>query len=656
MITDNKKWHYITIKSISKLFRGITSTNNDDFYCLNCFQSYRTKETLTKHELLCNNHHYCEIVLPEENKKILKYLQGPNSMKIPQAIYVDIECLLVKHKTCFNNPNKSFSQTVATHVPSGFAISVVTEFKTNYPTYYRVEDCMKVLSAKLLRVGKEISNEEKHDMILLTANEEKQYENAEVSHICKKPFINKEDINNNEDDNEDEKEKKRKENLYKIFRKVQGHCHYTGKHRGAAHSLCNLRYQEQRSIPVTLHNGSNYDFHLLMKELAKEFKSDRRCIGENTENPIRFSVNFHKDKKEENEENEDGKEACRLKFIDSFRFMNFSLDSLTDNLSEINNKTCEKYKAIEKCVQYCKFTGLLNNRLKYKCLNCKDISFKSIDPLIKNFSNTYRLCNNDNETFVLLLRKGVYPYEYMDNWNKFDETELPLKNEFDSNLNMSSISDKDYDHAKSVFNILNMTNLGDYHDLYVQSDTLLLSDIFEEFTKTCINQYGLEPCYFVSAPRLSWEACLKLTNVKLELLTDIDMLLMFEKGIKGGNSQAMHDHAKSNNKYMKSYDKKVTSSYLQYLDANNLYSWAMSKNLPISGFKWDGPRKNTEKLIKSYNEYDKYGAILEVDIEHPKELYKAHRDLPFLCDRKLLDKTNKLITSFEIKKSMLCIY
>ena len=491
---------------------------------------------------------------------------------------------------------------------------------------------MKVLSQKLLEIAKEITSEEKHDMNPLTNNEENQYQNSEKCHICEKPFL------------PDKKDK-----YYKKLRKVKDHCHYTGKYRGAAHSLCNSRYQEQRSIPAILYNGSNYDFHLLIKELAKEFKSNMRCIGENTEKYISISVNFQEEKEEEEDSFKKIK-TYRLRFIDSFRFMSSSLDSLTDNLSEINNKTCVKCKERVKSVQYCKFIDLSKSRLRYKCLKCDDISYKSIDPLIKKFSNTYRLRNNDNERFVLLLRKGVYPYEYMNDWNKFDETELPLKKEFDSDLNMSSISDKDYNHAKSVFNILNTTNLGDYHDLYVQSDTLLLSDIFEEFRKTCINQYELDPCYFVSTPGLSWEACLKLTNVKLELFTDIDMLLMFEKGIRRGISQAIHKYAKANNKYMKSYNKNITSSYLQYLDANNLYGWAMSKELPIGGFKWVNPKKYTEEWIKNYDEDSKYGMVLEVDIEYPKELHKSHRDLPFLCDRKLLDKTNKLITSFEDKK------
>ena len=286
----------------------------------------------------------------------------------------------------------------------------------------------------------------------------------------------------------------------------------------------------------------------------------------------------------------------------------------------------------------------------YKCLNCKAISHKPLKPLLDKFSNTYRLSNNDNERFLLLLRKGVYLYEYMDDWDKFNETELPSKDKFYSNLNMRGISDKDYAHLKNVCNTFNIKNLGDYHNRHVQSDTLLLSDVFEAFRLTCLKEFELDPCFFVSAPNLSWQACLKKTNVKLELLTDIDMLLMFEKGIRGGISQAITKYAKTNNKYMKTYNKNIKSSYVQYIDANNLYGRAICTKLPVRGFKWDDVNKYSDDMIKNYDEDGKYGAILEVDIEYPIHLQKKHIDLPFLCVRKILNKTSKLITSFENKK------
>ena len=159
----------------------------------------------------------------------------------------------------------------------------------------------------------------------------------------------------------------------------------------------------------------------------------------------------------------------------------------------------------------------------------------------------------------------------MDSWERFNETSLPDKKAFYSELNLEDITDKDYAHAQKVFEEFKLKNLGDYHDLYVQSDTLLLADVFENFRNKCIEIYELDPAHFLSAPGLAWQACLKKTKVELELLTNIDMLLMVEKGIRGGICQAIHRYAKANNKYMKNYDKNIESSYLIYVDTNILY-------------------------------------------------------------------------------------
>ena len=174
----------------------------------------------------------------------------------------------------------------------------------------------------------------------------------------------------------------------------------------------------------------------------------------------------------------------------------------------------------------------------------------------------------------------------MDSWQRFDETSLPDKEAFYSNLNMEGITDVDYRHGKTVFEYLIKNNLGDYHYLYVQNDTLLVADVFENFINMCIKVYELDPAHFLSAPGLAWQACLKKTEVKLELLTGVDMLLMVEKEIRGGVCHAIYRYEKANIKYMKNYNKDKEESFLQYLDDNNLYGWAMSQKLPVSGFKW----------------------------------------------------------------------
>ena len=144
----------------------------------------------------------------------------------------------------------------------------------------------------------------------------------------------------------------------------------------------------------------------------------------------------------------------------------------------------------------------------------------------------------------MLLRKGVYPYEYMDGWEKFNETSIRSKEPFYSNLTMENISETDCIHANNVFKTFKLNNLGDYHDLHVQSGTVLLPDVFENFRKACIKTYELDSAYFISLPGLAWQACLKKTGVELELLTDYDMLLMIEEGIRGGICHAVHRYAK----------------------------------------------------------------------------------------------------------------
>ena len=219
----------------------------------------------------------------------------------------------------------------------------------------------------------------------------------------------------------------------------------------------------------------------------------------------------------------------------------------------------------------------------------------------------------------MLLRKGVYLYENMDSWEKFDETSLPDKNDFYSKLKEEDITDENYAQAKKVWEVFEIKNRGEYHDLYVQCDTLLLTDVFDNFRDKCIKIYELDPVHFVSAPGLAWQACLKKTKVNLELLTDTDILLMVEEGIRGGMCQAVYRYAKANNKYMKNYDKSIKSLYIEYLDANNLYGWAMSQKLPIDSFKWvTDLSKFNESFIKNYDENNDKGYILEVDVEYPK--------------------------------------
>ena len=196
----------------------------------------------------------------------------------------------------------------------------------------------------------------------------------------------------------------------------------------------------------------------------------------------------------------------------------------------------------------CDFIGFKDNKLNYRCKECKKTFTKSIYRLIKKFPRMYQFCNGDLDKLVLLLRKGVYPYEYVDSWERFGETSLPDKKYFYSELILEDITYKNYAHAQNVWEIFEMNSLGEYHDLYGQRDTLLLADIFEKFRDTCIEICGLDPSHILSAPVLAWQACLKKTYRELELLTDAHILLIIEKGVRGGMCQSTHRYAQANNK------------------------------------------------------------------------------------------------------------
>lgn len=228
----------------------------------------------------------------------------------------------------------------------------------------------------------------------------------------------------------------------------------------------------------------------------------------------------------------------------------------------------------------------------------------------------------------LMLRKGIYPYEYMDSFSRFEEKQLPNISHFQSSLSSMSISNENYEHALKVWEIFNLKNLGEYHDLYVLSDTLLLADIFQNFRKLSLNFYKLDPCHFYTSPGLAWQASLRMTGVKLELFTDPDMHLFVERGIRGGIAMISHRYSKANNIYMESYNPNESDKFIMYFDANNLYGWAMSQSLPTHGFKWSDEDIDFMNIPDDAAE----GYILEVDLEYPDTLHDLHQDYPLAVE------------------------
>ena len=250
MITDGNKWYYIAISSLSPLLEGKFSNHHEDFYCLNCFSSYTTENKLKEHEEICNKHDSCHTEMPKWFEKILKYNPGENSLKAPFAIYLDLECLLKEEQSCQNNPGKSYTEKKAKHESSGWAMLTKCSFDETEDKldYYRGQDCIEKLCKKLKERAMKIINYEEKEMIPLTDEENKSYEEKEICHIFNENFCT---------DEHDENSKNRK--------KFKDHCHYKGKFRGAAHSICNLNYKVPKNIPVVIHNAS-YDTHFIINQ------------------------------------------------------------------------------------------------------------------------------------------------------------------------------------------------------------------------------------------------------------------------------------------------------------------------------------------------------------------------------------------------------
>jgi len=373
--------------------------------------------------------------------------------------------------------------------------------------------------------------------------------------------------------------------------KVRDHCHINGTFRAAAHSSCNLNYKVPKFIPVIFHNLSGYDSHLFIKQLGKT-DGNISCIPNNEESYISFTKQIVVDRFISKRDGQEVEVKRELRFIDSYRFMPDSLDKLAKNLQR----------------------SQFNNMAQYY----------------------------DGEQLTLLLRKGVYPYDYVSNLQKLSETSLPAKEAFYSRLNDEHVSDEDYARAQTVWKVFGLRTMREYHDLYNKSDVLLLADVFENFRDVCIQHYKLDPAWYYTSPGLSWDAALKKTDVKLELLSDPDMLLMFERGTRGGISTISHRYAKSNNKYMgEKYDADLPSKYITYLDANNLYGGAMSEPLPTHGFEW-----MADFELDSWRQHS---CILEVDLEYPDSLHDMHNEYPLAPESLEVGDVQKLIPNLNNK-------
>ena len=577
--------HYILIKDFNRLMFNFTKHKGKKHFCRHCLQCFYSNESLAKHRVNCIA------------------INGAQAIKMPEK-YTDKNGVERSPCVYFKNHHKS--------LPVPFCIDADFECITE-----KISSCQPppMKKPKKGRLPEERSYTEKYQKrtacsfgYKVVCHYDKKYSRDVVIYRgedCIQKFMKCmfEEVKNcqsiiRDNFNKPLKMTKKDEKAFTKAKRchicekkyteddvpVRDQCHVTGKYRGSAHQTCNLKLQisaEKFKIPVIFHNLKGYDSHFIINELGELIKKGEEGISINViaQNAEKYMAFYI---------------GNHLSFIDSFAFMSSSLDKLAGNLEDRDFLYTKDY-----------FT----------------------DPV----------------QFNLMKRKGVYPYDYMDSFSKFNDTELPKREDFYSLLTDNNISKDDYSHAKDVWNTFNLKNMGEYHDLYLQTDILLLTDVFENFRKTCLTYYKLDPLHYISSPGLAWDAMLKMTGINLELITDIDMQLFIEKGLRGGISYIAHRHAEANNKYMKNYDLDKLISYIMYLDSNNLYGWAMSKPLPYGNFRW----VNADGVItKEYG----IGHIYEVDLEYPEDLHDLHNDYP--CAPEKLKVTDDMLSDYcrEIKE------
>ena len=354
--------------------------------------------------------------------------------------------------------------------------------------------------------------------------------------------------------------------------KVRDHCHITGKYRGAAHSKCNLKLKIPRKLSIIFHNLEGYDGQIIFKELNNFNNIDIQVIPKSSKKYMSIIINKN------------------IVFLDSVQFCKASLDTLAGKL--------------------------------------EDKDFKHL------------MSELQSDKLKLLRNKNSFSYEWVDSYEKFNYHELPPKEVFYSSIDDGKrgkdnghVSDEQYSYIKNVWNTFNFRTFRDFHNHYLKKDVFLLADVFEKFISTCLKNYNLDPCHYFSSPGLSWDAMLKMTKVELEKISETDIHLFIEKGMRGGIWSASKRYSKANNEFCPDYHETKQKVYIKYLNMNNLYGKSMSEYLPYKGFKWVGVNNETTNKVLNTSDDSLYGYLLEVDLECPEELHDKNNNLPMATEK-----------------------
>lgn len=625
---DNGNYHYTLINDVSKLLcEQVDKHKHKLFYCMSCFYHTRDKNLIKEHRKSCTKKGVCKIGMPEKD---LKFTNWGKTLRVPFVTYGDFEAI---NEKVTNGVVSGKTEKKTIHKVSGGNYITIKDNEIVNEEIFFGEHSDRELVKSLVKSLENLHYQNFYEKkpIKMTNEDWDNYNTSKHCHICGEGFSMSLDGY--------KKYQKDNEKLHPEH-PVRDHCHLTGTFRGKAHNSCNLLYRQRSVFPVIFHNLKGYDGHLIVKALGKDYVKNVKVIPMNREKFISFSLMYRVKRKgkdvvivdeDDNEDTINFEEitTMEIRFIDSFNFMNTSLEKLSDILEDNDFKLTMDFV----------------NRIS------GDLDEQSI-----------------KDRFKLLRKKGVYPYDYMDNFDKF-KYQLPetddayvntLEYETDrySKLNDKQKANviKDKLHAKLVYKTFGCENMRHYHDLYLKSDVFLLADIFERFRNIAMDKFKLDPCHYYTLPSMAFDALLKYTKIELELFKEgqEDMYFFMEDAKIGGISgTGGKRYAKANNKYLEGYDKNVLSNFIMYCDANGLYSWAMSQKLPVGSFKWI-PVEEFD-LQKAYDNIDSdFGYFLEVDVELPEKFHDQQNDFPCFPENIVIEEEYLSPLQMDLKERLNC--
>ena len=585
------KGHWMWIKNWDRLW-------SDEKHCVKkcprCLCSFSKDKNMEEHMRLCNGFEPRKTVMPDEGSTLSFKSAKLAQVRHPVALYADFEALQAPtgdSKKVARHEAMSFRIHIA--LPEGApAIQQDYEYtgeKADVKFWETLFDIQKELDEHIFSCKKPVE---------MSKQDNKDFYSAKYCYLCGKGW------------NEPLEEKGTKPSA-----KVRDHCHITGAFRGAAHSCCNLKIKQNwqaRNIPVFFHNSTGYDMHFLVSSLSEVHKECKKldCIPINAQKFKTLAVD-------------------RFKILDSCAFLASSLDKLLENLP--NEK---------------------KTRLR-------------------------GICDTD-EQFELVNRKLVLPYEKITSLEWLEQDISYDRNDYFSSLSLSMPAQEAMDHLYKVAKAFKLKNNRDLHDLYLKVDVMGLADVFEEFRTICLKDYELDPVGYLGLPGFGWDAMLKKTHVNLDLFSDPEMYQFCEAGKRGGISMAGHRYCKANNpdllpeapeehravheknvkrtldkstapkEYLhwckaNGYDAAKPTTWIYYIDANNLYGWAMCRKLPHKNFRW-----------VETSEFDAFAAqdgdeacLVEVDLAYPDHLHNEHSNLPLAPE--LVTITEPMLSDYSLK-------